>query len=147
MKADSGKYTVTSDEIVEALLRPIDEALQETGLTPKYLTKKLKRELGAKKTTHIKVRGVIDKESTTLPRGIKIISESSDETVIAISQIDWGTRQKARIDTHKLRGDYPAEKRQLSGKLDIQHSNWAELMDEVAKPNSDELPKRKNRGR
>jgi hypothetical protein len=33
--------------------------------------------------------------------------------------IDWQTRQKARMDTHKLRGDYPAEKWDITGNLPI----------------------------
>lgn len=31
--------------------------------------------------------------------------------------IEWGTRQKARMDAHKLRGDYPAEKSEVDVKL------------------------------
>jgi hypothetical protein len=43
------------------------------------------------------------------------------ETLIESSEINWTIRQKARIDMHKLRGDYPAEKHEV--KLDEESLN------------------------
>lgn len=83
----------------EAALRAADEikrerlaALEKSGLTFEYLIDKLKGELDAQETKFFQFRGqVIDQESV----------------------IDWQTRQKARMDAHKLRGDYPAERKEV----------------------------------
>ena len=95
---------VNNEELVEAILRPIDEALQSQGITPTYLVKKLKRELNAKETKTIKVKGEI---TDTLPGSYRVIAATEEETVIAANFIDWRTRQQARKDAHALRGDYP----------------------------------------
>lgn len=114
--------TVTADDMVEAVLRPIMEALKDQGLTPAYLTKKLKRELNAKVTKRTKVKGAIHPDN--LAKGHKIVAESGvithlkdgeetygdGDTVIQTNEIDWPTRQKARQDAHKLRGDYAPDK-------------------------------------
>jgi len=42
---------------------------------------------------------------------------SEDGILYSKEMIDWGTRQKARMDAHKLRGDYPAEKSEVDLKL------------------------------
>ncbi|HEX9920347.1 MAG TPA: hypothetical protein VGB21_02525 [Candidatus Methylomirabilis sp.] len=44
---------------------------------------------------------------------------SHRHVVIAVDEVDWSTRQRARMDAHKLRGDYPAEKRELSGSIGL----------------------------
>src|SRR5690606_19961656 len=67
------------------------KALENHGLTFDYLAKKLKRELNAKETKFFQKDG--------------FVIEQHD--VVA-----WDVRQRARIDAHKLRGDYPAEKRE-----------------------------------
>ena len=40
--------TVTNQDILDAILRPMHEALQSQGITALYLAKKLKKELNAK---------------------------------------------------------------------------------------------------
>jgi hypothetical protein len=44
------------------------------------------------------------------------------DTVIAWNEVDWSTRQRARMDAHKLRGDYPAEKHEISNVDQIQYT-------------------------
>lgn len=66
----------------------LDDSINQ-GIDAKYLMKKLKAELEAEETKFFQDEGKV--------------TDSRD--VIA-----WGTRQKARQDAHKLRGDYPVEK-------------------------------------
>lgn len=69
---------------------PMKKALKAKDITCDYLAKKLKEELEAEDNIQYK-----DKEG-----------ESAGEK----HSIAWTTRQKARQDAHKLRGDYPTEK-------------------------------------
>lgn len=80
---------VTGDQIIQDLLHPFIEAMDEQKITPRLLARKLKAELNAKETKFFQKDG--------------LVVESRD--VIA-----WGIRQAARIDAHKLRGDYPSSK-------------------------------------
>lgn len=80
------------------------KALENHGLTFDYLAKKLKRELNAKETKFFQKDG--------------FVKEQHD--VVA-----WDVRQRARIDAHKLRGDYPAEKRAHT------HSITGSLIDDL----------------
>ena len=80
---------VTGDQIIQDLLHPFTEAMDEQKITPRLLARKLKAELNAKETKIFQKDG--------------FVVESRD--VIA-----WGIRQAARIDAHKLRGDYPSSK-------------------------------------
>jgi len=91
---------VTNDEIVEALLRPIDQALQRQGITPEYLAKKLKQELNATvvKTHYDPKRGEIV-YSKKLPA--------------------WEIRQRARQDAHRLLNHYPATKHEVSARVGV----------------------------
>ncbi len=75
-------------------------ALEAQGLTFDYLARKLKRELNAKETKFFQKDGMVIEQ----------------RDVVA-----WDVRQRARIDAHKLRGDYPAEKRDLNlnGPLEV----------------------------
>lgn len=127
----------TPRNAIEAIGNPIHKAFRENGITPGYLVKKLKKELNAEKTVVHKVKGLAELPLTPSgkpKKGLKILTttglietrlcpnggterEYSDgETLIAVNMIDWLTRQRARIDAHKLRGDYPAEKREITGK-------------------------------
>jgi hypothetical protein len=65
-----------------------EDELIDVGIDGSYLAEKLKEEFEAEETKFFAEKG-------------KVIDEKD---VIA-----WGIRQKARMDTHKLRGDYPAE--------------------------------------
>lgn len=124
----------TPSNAVEAIGNPIHQVFRESGITAEYLVKKLKKELNAERTVLQKVKGLAEVPLTPTgkpKKGLKIVTttgfiekrfvdgdiekEFTDgETVIAINMTDWTTRQKARIDAHKLRGDYPSEKHEVS---------------------------------
>jgi len=102
------------------------EYFEQNGLTLPTLTKLLKRELRAKVTKSIKVKGAVNADQ--LVKGRRIVAASGTiiqtkdkdsfgdgETVIEWDEIAWDIRQRARMDAHKLRGDYPAEKREITG--------------------------------
>ena len=78
---------------------PMIGALDAQGIDITYLTKKLKKELNAKEQ--------------------KVFNDKG-EIVYSDKMITWKTRQEARKDAHKLRGDYPAERKELSGKLTLE---------------------------
>ena len=83
---------------------PIIAALDAEGITLKALAKQLKRELRAKSEHTVK-----DHEQSTAKKPVyKVIRKPI-----------WDVQQRARIDAHKLRGDYPAEKREILGDVDI----------------------------
>jgi hypothetical protein len=101
--------------------------MEENGLTDLVLIKQLKKELKAHVTKTQKLRGAVTLNE--LKKGIRILSTSGQiittkdgelfgdgDTVIAWNEVDWSTRQRARMDAHKLRGDYPADKHELTGK-------------------------------
>lgn len=83
----------------ELLDDPIIPALNKSKIDAERLADKLNKELEADETIFAKIGGKI----------------TDKKNVIA-----WKTRQEARKDAHKLRGDYPAEKRELSGKLSLE---------------------------
>lgn len=102
-------------------------ALDAAGLTFEYTIKLLKKELRAKITERLKIKGAVNPDNIGKGRRIVatsglIVSDKDGEyftegdTVIEWDEIDWGTRQKARMDLHKLRGDYPAKSLELTGK-------------------------------
>ena len=87
---------VSNDELVEAILRPIDTAFKKEGLTPTYLAKLLKEETQACKTKTYHIKGT---------------------RIVVYSQplIDWKTRQEARKDAHQIMGHYPVTKHKVDG--------------------------------
>jgi len=131
---------VEKEKILEGLNSPIISALDGEGITPKYLSKKLKREMSACET---KVFTPNEKQATVILRAFVAalskmdpLPEDAGEEVKAKRQkyieksvekmlpklllyskrlIAWDVRQKARQDAHKLRGDYPPEKREIGG--------------------------------
>lgn len=121
----------TREEIIKDLLSPFQSALNAGGINEQFLIKQLKQEFKSKEPKVIKVKGAVKKED--LPRGYKVITttgliefdkegnrEFSDgETIIEYQVHNIGISQKARIDAHKLRGDYPAEKHELSGHVQV----------------------------
>jgi len=109
------------------------EAMKDEKMTARYLVKRLKREMKAKKLTRLKVNGVVTPEKTATGRRkagaprvvgtsgvtIEVPGEGNadiygdGETVLEFSDEDMHLQQKARMDAHKLRGDYPSEKHDL----------------------------------
>ena len=88
---------VSNDELIQAIMTPMSQALGNEKITPTYLAKKLKRELNAKE-----IKAFHGKD------GI----EYSNKLVA------WSVRQKARQDAHKLLNHYPAEKFEMSGMIE-----------------------------
>ena len=76
---------------------PITKAFKKHDITVDYLAKKLKEELEAEDNIQYK--------------------DKDDNLTGGKHSIAWMTRQKARQDAHKLRGDYPAEKVDLDGDI------------------------------
>ena len=77
----------------EEIYRRYAGRMDKNGITDDYLAKKLKAELNAKDT------------EVFLPK-------NSRKPVYSKPMIAWDVRQKARMDAHKLKGHYPAEKHQ-----------------------------------
>lgn len=80
-------------QVIDDLLRPIHLAMKSEGITHEYLARKLKAELEAEE--------------------VKVFSGGGG-VIYSDKLIDWGTRQRARMDAHKLRGDYPIERIEIS---------------------------------
>jgi hypothetical protein len=79
---------MSKEDTIAIVLSPLRQALEREGITPDYLAKKLAAELEAQETKFFAHQGNV---------------------VSAQTVIDWGTRQRARMDAHKLRGDYAPE--------------------------------------
>lgn len=75
---------------------PIVKCMDGEGITLGWLIKKLKEEMEADETKVFN-----DKGNILYSKGMTA----------------WEIRQKARIDAHKLRGDYPAEEHKISGEM------------------------------
>ncbi len=94
-KGVARQSSVTAEEMIEAIFRPIDLALEKEGLTPTYLARKLVEEL----------------EATTVRA-----FNSNGKVIYSKPLVAWDIRQEARKDAHKLRNHYPAVKAELTGK-------------------------------
>ena len=112
-------------EIRDQLLSPLIEALDAEGITLPYLAKSLKKELKAKDTKHFAHQGVVQDE-----RDVEA----------------WEIQQRARIDAHKLRGDYPAEEHRITGEM-ITSRSPEEIKDlqEIASRVVDEIRRNKRK--
>lgn len=89
-------------KIRDGLRSPLIEALNNEGITLPYLTKHLKKELIA---TQVK--------PFLGPKGEILYTKDMDALEI---------QQKARVDAHKLRGDYPSDKLDITGSVQIDRS-------------------------
>jgi len=91
---------VTADEMIQAILAPMKQALDDEGITMPRLAKQLGQELEAMR---VEVRG--GKEGLQYSKPL----------------VAWDVRQRARMDAHKLLGHYPAEKHDISGSIAYEH--------------------------
>jgi len=89
------EQTAQKPAVIDTLNAPIVKALDARGITLSYLARKLKAELNAKETK---------------------VFHNEGQVVYSDPLIAWGIRQGARKDAHALRGDYPPEKKELSGR-------------------------------
>lgn len=120
-----------AEEARAAVQSEMQTALDRLGLTAEYLGRKLKQELNAKTTRTQKLKG---SPGSDMPKKFRHVTttgiiemvrgedgperEFSDgESLIQWDEADMGIRQRARMDAHKLRGDYPAEKHEVSGEI------------------------------
>ena len=124
-------YAENSAQAAQDVVNLRLEALDKAGLTFEYTIKLIKKELKAKKTESLKVKGAVNPDNVGKDRRVLatsgVIETDKDgdqyygdgDTVIEWDEVDWTTRQKARMDLHKLRGDYPTEKQDvtLSGNI------------------------------
>ena len=89
----------TKEEALQGLENPMIKILEDHNIDADRLADKLDKELDAEEKKAFNAKGTI---------------------IYSNTQEVWKTRQEARKDAHKLRGDYPAEKRELSGKLTLE---------------------------
>ncbi len=90
--------------ILDSLNSPIQKAMEDKGITLGSLCEKLREELDACEVKTFNAQGVI---------------------IHSDPLIAWDVRQKARMDAHKLRGDYAPEKKEINAIMGI-----ADLSDE-----------------
>ena len=98
-------------KVIDTLTAPIVRALDGQGITISYLARKLKSELNAREVKTFKAKVVKPLD----PQDPKSPTVETEEVIYSNSLIAWDTRQKARMDAHHLRGDYPPEKKQVGG--------------------------------
>jgi len=131
---DMDPKDVDTKTIQQEVFQETRKALEDSGLTLNFLVKKLKRELNAKVTKTQKVKGAVHdlpkqfrKITTTGIIERKMIDgEMEKEYSDGESLIQWDEEAhdiqlRALIEAHRLRGDYPAEKKALhhEGGVDI----------------------------
>ena len=99
----------------EMILGPILAVFHGKGITAELLAAKLKAELEAETSRRMKLRGRVNKDA--LEKGSSVVAEAVDgneiESVVEWQEINWGTRQRARIDAQKLLDLYPAERHRV----------------------------------
>ena len=86
------KGPVSREQLDRLLDVSISDIMQKTGITREMLAARLREELDAEATRFAVHEGQITDQ---------------------VNVVDWKTRQNARMDAHRLLGDYPAEKRHL----------------------------------
>lgn len=109
------------EQAAEAAREATRELLDRHGITGDVLIKHLKAELAAKVTRNYKVRGAVSADK--LKKGQRVVATSGvivqtkegdefgdGDTIIEHDEVAWDIRQRARMDAHKLRGDYAPER-------------------------------------
>ena len=98
--------TISYDDLTKSLLKTFIEALDKEGVDEKYLAKKLKQELNAKKVDTFKGKtSVYDlTEGTTT---------ETEEVIYSKPLTAWEIRQKARKEALAYRGVLVVERRDV----------------------------------
>ena len=124
---------VTVDELNKQTSINVREVLESQGISAEALARGLKRELKAQETKIISIdgryhsleeiimtaaaEGVNDESLKKIRRLLKgparVLGASGEKTLVAVDMVNWGTRQKARMDAQKLLDMYPVEKKQI----------------------------------
>jgi hypothetical protein len=103
---------VNSEEFRKKIGRTMKDVLEEGGITDEYLRTKLKKELCAKETKVFNDKGKL---------------------VYSDDLIAWEIRQRARMDAHKLRSDYPAEEHRFGEIITPRSPEEQKMLQEIAK--------------
>ena len=119
-------HAKSKQDLQDSLLRPFIEALEKRNINADFLADLLVEGAGATVTKTAKLRGRVNPGD--LPPVVRILAYSSKpmidkagleyedgDTLIAWEEINHPIRQDVRMDAHKLRGDYPAMKHEVSG--------------------------------
>jgi hypothetical protein len=101
------------EDFLKSISTPITEMMDKHGLGLERRIKQLKAEFKAYTPEIIKFDGKLPK-NFILPKGFRIVAQDKFKTIIEAKRIDMGVRQRARMDAHKLAGDYPSEKIELN---------------------------------
>lgn len=122
------------------------EQLSDKKIDADFLIKRLKRAFKAKKRETVKVKGAVN--PNTLAKGYKIIAVSGilaydkeggqvfgdGETLLEHNPWDMGIQEGARKDAHKLRGDYPTEKLEITTIIDNFQNDVLEAIGTIKDP-------------
>ena len=103
-----------ANDVLNSLNTQMIQAMDKAGITLGRLMRQLSDELQAKDTKFFADKGIIKDTAEVVAHDV---------------------RQRARIDAHKLRGDYPAEKREITGKnggpIEHEHTIHKELAERL----------------
>ncbi len=103
---------IPAKEVIAAIVTPVLQEMEDQGLGLKARIKLLKAEFKAKSVEVVKFDGNIpepEKGGNTPCLGWKRVGEDRDKTIFEVTRADMSMRQRARMDAHKLAGNYPAE--------------------------------------
>ena len=125
---------VTVEELNGSTTINVRQVLETQGITAVSLARDLKHELRAKETKIISIdgryanlediimvaaaEGVNDESLKKIKRiaktgAVRILGASGEKTLVAVDMVNWGTRQKARMDAQKLMDMYPVETKKI----------------------------------
>lgn len=125
---------VTVEELNGSTTINVRQVLESQGISAEALARDLKRELKAQETKIISIdgryhsleeiimtaaaEGVNDESLKKIRRLLKgparVLGATGEKTLVAVDMVNWGTRQKARMDAQKLLDMYPAETKKIS---------------------------------
>ena len=145
----------TKADYLHDINSPMQSAMSAAGIDDAYLTRKLKQELEAKKPTRLKVKGALSQDKVgqcakiigttgVVYYGEEGLAYGDGETVIQFNDADMTIRQKARMDAHKLRNDYPAK--EVNHTLNGISGIVSEVLDEIDGANRGKLPSEEEEG-
>jgi hypothetical protein len=98
---------VSKEALAEAIMAPMQAALERKGITVDRLAEELNEQLEAQETKVVKISGAPN--ALFLPAGVQTLVQGDQETVMGVAVVAWGVRQQAMIQGLKLLAQYPAE--------------------------------------
>lgn len=103
-------------------VNPAQKLCEEQFWSLKDLFEMVRDEFTADEVKYIRVvkpKKNSDENKPTYGPNVTVVYSSKFEEILAVRSPNWAARQKARMDVHALRGDYPAEKKELKHTGDI----------------------------